>query len=61
MNCRLFSFILLTWAWGIVLHGQTVEDSVAIVTAKWETSVSPDNIVHKNLHYKYKFTIFIKR
>lgn len=47
MNCRLFSFILLTWAWGIVLHGQTVEDSVAIVTAKWETSVSPDNIVHK--------------
>ena len=47
MNCRLFSFILLTWAWGIVLHGQTIEDSVAIVTAKWETSVSPDNIVHK--------------
>lgn len=29
------------------LSGQTVEDSIAIVSAQWETSVSPNGIVHK--------------
>ena len=31
------------------LSAQTAEDSVAIVTARWETAVSPEGMIHKRV------------
>lgn len=47
MNCRVLLFVMLVWCKGISVYGQTREDSIAIVSAQWETYVSPENILHK--------------
>ena len=47
MNRRIIAFIALLCSLSLSLSGQTVEDSTAIVTARWETTVTSDNIVHK--------------
>lgn len=41
--------LFLTWlcALGFPLSAQTVADSVVLVSAEWETTVSPDGLVHK--------------
>ena len=45
MNHRICFTILLS-CFSILLPAQTVEDSIAIVSASWQTTASPQHIVH---------------
>ena len=47
MKKRIFSIILLFCSLTGSLYGQTEADSIAIVSAQWETNVGQDGIVHK--------------
>lgn len=51
MNHRLLLITLLTCL-NLSLFAQTAEDSVAIVSARWETSTGPENIVHRQAALK---------
>lgn len=42
--------ILASFVWG-TLYGQTQADSASIVSASWETSVSPEGIIHKRASF----------
>lgn len=46
MNCKVL-LLVVVWCLGLHTYSQTPEDSIAIVSAQWETSVSSEGIVHK--------------
>ena len=43
---KIYSIILFALSW-ISVHAQTEADSIAIVSAQWETTTTSDQIVHK--------------
>ena len=47
MKKRILSFITLWCSLTCLVYGQTTADSIAIVSAQWETTVTPEHIVHK--------------
>ena len=47
MKKRIFSIILLLCSLTVSLHAQTEADSMAIVSAQWDTLIGQDGIVHK--------------
>ena len=47
MKKRILSFITLWCSLTYLVYGQTTADSIAIVSAQWETTVTPDHIAHK--------------
>ena len=46
MNYRILLIVILAWL-NLSLFAQTAEDSIAIVSARWETTSGPENIVHR--------------
>ena len=47
MRRRFVSLITILCSLAVSLYGQTTSDSIAIVSAHWETTVASDGIVHK--------------
>ena len=47
MKLRIVPFLTLLFGLNLSTYGQTQADSIAIVSAQWETTVTPDQIVHK--------------
>ncbi len=47
MKKRIFSTFILLFSLGMSLYAQTEADSIAIVSAQWETAVGQDGIIHK--------------
>ena len=47
MNRRFYLFIVFLCSLSLPLSSQTAEDSTAIVTARWETTIDPNGLVHK--------------
>lgn len=47
MKKRIFSIILLLCSLTVSLQAQTEADSIAIVSAQWETTTGQDGIIHK--------------
>ena len=45
----IFALAVLLCCMSLPLSAQTAEDSVAIVTARWETAVSPEGMIHKRV------------
>lgn len=54
MNYRIFILAVFS-SLVLSLYGQTAEDSTAIVSARWETSVTPDGIVHKRASFDHLY------
>ncbi len=52
MKHRILFLVICLCAISVSLMGQTAEDSIAVVTAKWETNVSPNGIVHKRASFE---------
>lgn len=44
---RIYLFIVFLYSLSLQLSSQTAEDSTTIVTARWETTVAPNGMVHK--------------
>ena len=47
MRRKITFFLTLLYGIAFSLHAQTEADSIAIVSAHWETTITPDNITHK--------------
>lgn len=47
MTRRLVSLIMILCSLAVSIYGQTTSDSIAIVSAHWETTVASDGIIHK--------------
>ena len=48
---RFSTFIIFVSILSVSLWGQTKTDSIHVVSAIWETSVSPEGIIHKRASF----------